>query len=358
MSRFHSIVRSWSAISRSLPQFAPARRPHARRRFTLERLKGRSLLSTVHLTVNTLADDPSGPTTGQITLRDAINQADDTSNSYVIKFAVKGTIDLTSALPALDNSIAIQGPGVGNLTIEGQQALNPTTPNPQFIIDKGNIVSLSNMTITEGGILNNGNLTVSEITFTNNPQGAIGNSDGYDMGSTLSVSHCVFVNNAEAINSAAQTLIVTDSIFLDNNFGAIRTSGDTTDTLRGDVFTDNSSMVGGAVWAGGTWTITDSMFIDNSASVAGGAIYIGGTATINNSIFFDNSATGTLGSGIYTGDGGGIASSTTGTLAISNSIFVDNSAIRGGGIWHNSQIGTLITTNDLFFDNTGGDIYP
>ena len=29
MSRFDSIVRSWSAISRSLPQFAPARRPHA-----------------------------------------------------------------------------------------------------------------------------------------------------------------------------------------------------------------------------------------------------------------------------------------------------------------------------------------
>ena len=36
MSRF---VRSWSAISRSLPQFAPARRPHARRRLTLECLE-------------------------------------------------------------------------------------------------------------------------------------------------------------------------------------------------------------------------------------------------------------------------------------------------------------------------------
>ena len=87
----------WSAFSRSLPQFA-----HARRRFTLERLEERAMLSTIALTVNTLPDDLSGATTGQTTLRDAINQADfDTTNSYVIKFAVKGTIDLTrlSAVP-------------------------------------------------------------------------------------------------------------------------------------------------------------------------------------------------------------------------------------------------------------------
>ena len=56
----------WSAISRSLPQFAPARRHQSRRQFTLERLEERSLLSTVSLTVNTTSDDPSpgGPTPG------------------------------------------------------------------------------------------------------------------------------------------------------------------------------------------------------------------------------------------------------------------------------------------------------
>ena len=69
MSRFEPIVRSWSAISRSLPQFAPARRPHARRRPMLECLESRSLLSTVTLTVNSLADAPSSP--GVTTLRGA-----------------------------------------------------------------------------------------------------------------------------------------------------------------------------------------------------------------------------------------------------------------------------------------------
>jgi len=339
----------WSAISRSLPQFAPARRPHTRRRPKLECLEDRAMLSTIALSVNTLADDPSGPIPKQTTLRDAITQADaDTANKYVIKLAVKGTIDLTSALPDLDNSITIKGPGASKLTIQ----------NEQFIIDKGNTVNLSGMTITEGGISNEGNLTVSGINFIQNSQEAIANGDGLGMGSTLTVTDCEFSNNGLTLLSGAQTLVVTNSVFLDNNFGAIRTSGDTTDTLTGDLFIGNSTTVGGAVWADGTWTITDSIFIDNSASVAGGAIYVGGTATINNSTFFDNSATGTSGSGIYTGDGGGIASFTTGTLTVSNSEFINNSAIRGGGIWNNSQIGTLVTTNDFFLYNTGGDIYP
>ena len=65
-------VRSWSAISRSLPQFAPARRPYARRRLTLERLEDRAMLSTIPLVVTTLADDPTGvPITGYTTLPDA-----------------------------------------------------------------------------------------------------------------------------------------------------------------------------------------------------------------------------------------------------------------------------------------------
>jgi hypothetical protein len=85
MSRFEPIVRSWSAISRSLP----ARRPHARRRFTLERLEERAMLSTIpvatNLTVSSLADSGVG------TLRAAIMQADTgTGNQYVIAIGVRG----------------------------------------------------------------------------------------------------------------------------------------------------------------------------------------------------------------------------------------------------------------------------
>ncbi len=74
MSRFETIVGSWSAISRSLPQFAPARRPHARCRPILDCLEERAMLSTIPVTVNSLADAPSSP--GVTTLRGAIAQAD------------------------------------------------------------------------------------------------------------------------------------------------------------------------------------------------------------------------------------------------------------------------------------------
>jgi Planctomycete extracellular len=118
MSRFEPKVRWWSATTRSLPQFAPARRPHTRRRLRLECLEDRTMLSTtIPLTVNTLADDPTGvPISGYTTLRDAITQADNgaTSNQYVVTFSVSGTIDLTSPLPDLDNNIDnidVEGPG-------------------------------------------------------------------------------------------------------------------------------------------------------------------------------------------------------------------------------------------------------
>lgn len=98
--------------------------------------------------------------------------------------------------------------------------------------------------------------------------------------------------------------------------------------------------------------MNDSIFINNSAN-DGGVIYnYGGTATVTDSIFIDNSAT-YGGGGIYI-DGG------TGTAT--NNIFIGNSATYGGGIYSGigpqGKLGTLINTGNLFFDNTGGDIYP
>ena len=156
MSRF---VRSWSAISRSLPQFAPARCPHARRRLSLERLENRSLLSTIPLTVNTLSDDPAGPVSGQTTLRDAITAADagSSANKYVIKFAVDETIVLeTAPLPNLANNITIKGPGAANLAIQGSNTFTILTVN------SGKTVKISGVTIEDdaedagnGGGINN-----------------------------------------------------------------------------------------------------------------------------------------------------------------------------------------------------------
>ena len=94
-------VRSWSAISRSMPQFAPARRPYARRRLTLERLEDRAMLSTIPLMVNSLADSGVGTLRFEITVADK-GAITNPANQYVITFkkGLIGTIDLTQTCAA------------------------------------------------------------------------------------------------------------------------------------------------------------------------------------------------------------------------------------------------------------------
>ena len=72
------------------------------------------VLSQIGLTVNSLADSGTG------SLRAAILTADAgrASDKFTIGFAVTGAIDLQSPLPDLNNTIAIQGPGAGSLTVQ------------------------------------------------------------------------------------------------------------------------------------------------------------------------------------------------------------------------------------------------
>ncbi len=211
-------VRSWSAISRSLPQFAPAQRPQSRRLLTLERLEDRALLSNIPLVVNSLANSGVG------TLRDAIAQADThTANQYVIKFSVPvpGTIDLTSALPDLSNNITIKGPGASDLTV--QRDSSPSTPLfSVFTVDSGVTVSLSGMTITGGSL------------------GHTGNGGGIDNDGTLTVNDSIFADN-----------------FTDVDGGGIYNSGML--IVTSSTFTGNTATIGGGIANSGTLMVTISV---------------------------------------------------------------------------------------------------
>ena len=231
-------VRSWSAISRSLPQFAPAQRPQSRRLLTLERLEDRAMLSTIPLVVNTLADSGVG------TLRDAITVADkgaitNPTNQYAIHFksGLSGAINLTSALPDLENNITIKGPGETRLTVERVS----TAPGfSVFTVDSGETVNLSGMTISGGrgidqepttgeidangdggGILNTGMLTVSNSILTNNSAG-VGGGIYNDSGGVVTVKDSIFTVDTAGFGGGLAnfgTAKVIDSTFT-NNAGA------------------------------------------------------------------------------------------------------------------------------------------
>ena len=289
----------WSAISRSLPQFAPARRHQSRRRLTLERLEGRSLLSTIPLTVTTLLDDPITLIPGQTTLRDAINTADGgaTNNKYVITFSVSlpGTIDLKSALPDLNNNIVIKGPRASKLTVQRDLA---AVPFSVLTVDSGENVKISDVTIEGGnsgsyggGIANFGTLTVKDSDL-------IDNHSGYDGGGIYS---------------------------------------DGTVTVMDSIFVNNSANNGGGIFSEEPLTVIGSVFSGNSAYYAGG-IYSSGQLKVTASIFTDNSAIGD-------GYGGGIFNISIVPMIVTNSIFTDNSATNGGGIFN---YGTLTVSGSIF----------
>ena len=246
-------VRSWSAISRSLPQFAPARRPHARRRLmrpTLMALEDRRLLSTI--VVNNPTDTPVA---GQTDLRQAIGQAN--SNGGVETITFDKTVFKTPQTITLNGTQLELSDTTGTETIKGPKAgvtVNGGGNSRVFLVDPNVTASISGMTITGGnagsgdggGLDNSGTLTVGNSTFTDNS--AASDGGGLFNDGTLTVSNSTFTSNAAAESD------------------------------------------GGGIFNSGTLTVSGSTFTGNSADTNGGGIYNNpiGTATVSGNTFTGN----------------------------------------------------------------------
>jgi predicted outer membrane repeat protein len=334
----------------------------------LEALEDRWLPSQIGLSVTSLADAGPG------TLRAAIQAADagSPSDKFTIGFAVTGTIDLQSPLPDLNNSIAIQGPGANNLTVE--RAAGASFSSAIVTVDEGQSASLSGLTIAngnEGGIVNEGTLTVANCTVMNNSGSLHGNLSDLPMGGGV-------------YNDYTGMLTVTNSTLSGNSAldgGGIFSLG--TLTVGGTVVSGNSAVpffeaasgvtfhaFGGGIYSADTLTMTRSTISGNTAEQNGGGIVIAFngtvTSTISNSAVTDNSA-GFEGGGIYSdgllavgstvlsqntanGIGGGIASDYS--LTVSLSTFTGNSACEGGGIYNAGAT----TVRDSVFGGSSTDL--
>src|SRR5262249_50212371 len=173
------------------PEPRANRRPTARFRPHLEALDDRLVPAQINLTVTSLADAGPGA------LRDAILTADAGSHSdkFTIDFSVTGTIDLQTPLPDLNNSIAIQGPGVSQLTVERAAGASFASVGPIVSVDPNQTASLSGLTIANGdggGIGNNGTLTLANCAVLNN------SSDFYGVivnNRTMTITACTVAAN-------------------------------------------------------------------------------------------------------------------------------------------------------------------
>jgi predicted outer membrane repeat protein len=248
-----------------------------------------------------------------------------------------GTIARTGA-PYVKNVVYVE---IQGLTIEDGDNTTPT----QHGLGSG----AGSGTNSLGGAIDNtwgADLTVAGTQFDDNTAnfgGAINNASGDATGAgTLTVIDCTFmgntavggdggaINNSGGGDGAAGTLTVTGSTFAANDAtGSTTAKGDGGAIDNGDEYGSN-----------GTFNVSASTFIDNTATVDGGAIDngdnggSGGTSsapdTVSGSTFMDNSANGAAlapadGGAIDNADGGGY-----GFLAVSSSTFVANTASATG----------------------------
>jgi outer membrane protein assembly factor BamB len=288
--------------------------------------------------VNTISDEIT-PGDGLCSLREAISNANsprvDTTGGDcrvgfgkdTITFSVSGTIALGSTLPAIQNTLTIDGSGQ-TISVDGANSFTVLIVNP------GATLNLDNLTVQHGA----SSVVVNGVTFG---------------GGILNLGTTALVNSTFSGNSA-------------EDGGGIFSNGSL--SVTGSVFSGNSSTVGGGIFNNGTTTISNCTFSGNSASDAGGGIFNYLTnATVAGSTFSSNSAA-SYGGGIFNegtisasnstffGDsagvyGGGIFNYLT-NATVAGSTFSSNSASAGGGILND---GTTTVSQAILSKNTGGD---
>ena len=255
---------------------------------TIAKLARRAASVAAFLMVSTIANaatitvtthlDPAGPS-GTCSLRQAILNANGNNHSGsqdcaagsgtdTIVFSTQDNIILTSALPAITQSLNIAGNSPGNL-ISGATRYRIFTVNPNATLTIKNLQLIDADSMFEGSAIDNrGNLIVENCEFEDNGPRAIFD----DTGSTA--------------------------------------------TITGSAFTGTK---GRAVEDWGTLSVATTTFSNNS----GGGIFTKHIATVSQALFDGNGAPDVRGGGI---------SNDSGSLTIVNSTFSRNTAVFGGAI--------------------------
>ena len=238
------------------------------------------------IAVNT--DVPSGSMPGECTG----GSPDPTIDRIEFASGVTGVINLSSALPPVQDPAEIIGPGVDSLTIDA--AAQTTSAATMRIIAPTTIERLriaNTRSTASGGAINASQpLTLRLVMIENNEGlegGAVFTTDN------LTVEDCEFVNNSASqftggairFAGAGNTLIIRRSLFQDNRTLATARAGGAIDVGGSDHITEISASTfvgnqteggnseGGAIRIGGqSLFLTNSTFTDNAATRSGGAV--------------------------------------------------------------------------------------
>ena len=291
------------------------------------------------LVVDTLVDESDGDySMGDFSLREAIELANANPGADAISFdpaltaGGPATILLTQGELAIADSLTINGPGAGLLTIDAS-ASDPTPEEDNgdgsrvFNIADGNIgtffdVALVGMTITGGdvtgaggGILNEENLAITGCVVTANNATMTGGGISHRLGS-LSLVASEVSHNTAASNGGG---LVVSASSTPANVGKL--------VIRQSQINDNSAMLDGGginLSQSSRLEIEESEIAGNTAGRNGGGVFVASAGLVlSDSIVAENHATA--------GSGGGLYGGSTVNLQVFQTLVRDNTSSGGGG---------------------------
>lgn len=278
------------------------------------------------LTVSNLSDSGSG------SLRQAITDA---ASGDTINFSVTGTIILTSGELNIDKDLTIEGPGVNELSISGNNS--------------SRVINIYSWGIPGGVVLTVSNITISNGNVTSSGGGGIRIWSDDKEPSTLDLNNVNVINNKSeyyggGIQISSGIVTIKNSNISGNNLCGISNGYGTLNIINSTI-SNNVGHRAGGIRNLGTANVTNSLISNNSAGLGGGIVNDYGTLTITNSTISHNEAYDVLTLATW---GGGIAN--WDTLFLINSTITENTAEEGGdGIYNR---GTVTLSNSIIANNS------
>uniref|UniRef100_UPI00386C7447 beta strand repeat-containing protein n=1 Tax=Methanobrevibacter sp. TaxID=66852 RepID=UPI00386C7447 len=286
----------------------------------------------------------------------------------------------------LENGIVIDK----DITIDGNAFTVCGNDSARLFDVTSGTLTLNNLTICDGAAydgagvkVNSGAaLTANDVIFKDNVAEKNGGAI-YTDGGVITLTDCVLDNNdvteistnddsggAAIYAKNAQVTLTNTNVTNNGKRELDRASGDLVNavislldssaTITGGLFENNTGIYGGAIIADGdgtqTLTITGATFNNNKA-YDGGAIDISDMQTTISDCTFNNNVVVGPGSPGYTAMGGAIAADGTGSFTLTNSNFTANKATGDGAIAGAVSAGlgqgtTVIIDNCAFKENT------
>ena len=330
-----------------------------------EVLEPRQLLSAT-FTVNSVTDDPSGPTSGIVTLRDAIDAVnasvgDSSSNPDVINFGIAGspTVLLSADLPALLNPVLIDGTSQAGVTVSGAgfaMLVDQSTVSLKAVtFTNGSLTVSAGSSLTVMGDLDLGDTAGHGTILQNSGQMSVsgsvvgGDSTAIDnlgtaifgVGDNLTLGNNGFVYNGQAVADSA-SFIVGGNLSIGVN-GFVCNSGQSTFNLTGNLSLGDF----GFMCNGG-----DSSPADAASFSVGGSVGIG----LFGAFFSDGTSTVTVAGDFTLGDGASLDNG--GSITDASTLNVGGSLILGGSfanVYNNGR--SVIAVSHDFTVGDGSYVY-